>query len=126
MSLTPKYWIRLISEIGIWVAISFIPAMMAGNLFATIASKTGANDLDKTPYVIGVVAGGALASLLMIGAIEVTLELLGFQRPYNKADVNFISAQAITRKVLLIIIAIFSWLSICAVGAFAYFINTHR
>nr|WP_329760853.1 hypothetical protein [Stenotrophomonas geniculata] len=112
MKTTSWFWINVASHFGIVAALAWLPARWTGQLVEALAGTQPAIGDTRHLAFIGSMFGFCVTALILMGALTVTGELLGFSRPYARRSEAQNEAQAVHRKVLLTAFATLSWAAV--------------
>ncbi|HHA2859477.1 TPA: hypothetical protein ACOFDH_004547 [Stenotrophomonas maltophilia] len=115
MKLPARFWVHLFSHLGFVGILAGLLAGWVGTFFEALAGHSVTATDGARLGDVGTVFGFCMLALLLLGALTVTGELFGLVRPYERKAPYRHEAQAMYRKVLLIVMAVLSWAALASV-----------
>ncbi|HFK2922642.1 TPA: hypothetical protein ACGY72_003860 [Stenotrophomonas maltophilia] len=114
MKLPARFWVHLFSHLGFVAIMAALLADWVGVFFGALVSHSHTPIDAAWVSGVGTVFGFCLLALLLLGALSVPGELSGLVRPYDRKAPYRQEAQVMYRKVLLITIAVLSWVALAS------------
>ena len=114
MKLPARFWVHLFSHLGFVAILAGLLAGWVGTFFEALAGHSVTATDGARLGNVGTLFGFCMLALLLLGALTITGELFGLIRPYDRKAPYRHEAQAVHRKVLLIVVAVLSWAGLTA------------
>lgn len=105
---------HLFSHLGFVAILAGLLAGWVGTFFEALAGHSVTATDGARLGNVGTLFGFCMLALLLLGALTITGELFGLIRPYDRKAPYRHEAQAVHRKVLLIVVAVLSWAGLTA------------
>lgn len=114
------FWINVAIHFGIVAALAWLPALWAGQLVEALAGAQPAmGDAQHVWPSLVPFFGFCVTALILMGALTVTGELLGFSRPCARRPEPRNEAQVVHPKVLLTAFATRLWVAVGSLAGIA-------
>lgn len=114
MKLPARFWVHLFSHLGFVAILAGLLAGWVGTFFEALAGHSVTATDGARLGNVGTLFGFCMLALLLLGALTITGELFGLIRPYDRKAPYRHEAQAVYRKVLLVVVAVLSWAGLTA------------
>ncbi|WP_411850102.1 hypothetical protein ACLB90_14425 [Stenotrophomonas sp. LGBM10] len=112
-----RFWIHLGSQLGIFAILAWLPATMVGAFVTALAGQPALSSSSGPISLVGTVFGFCVITLLFVGAVAVTGELLGLIRFYGRNADDRQEVQPVYRKALLVAVAVLAWGAVISLAA---------
>ncbi|EED38755.1 hypothetical protein SSKA14_1769 [Stenotrophomonas sp. SKA14] len=114
MKMPARFWLSIFCNLGVVAILAGMLASWVGPFFEALASHSDTAINAARVGDVGMVFGFCMLALLLLGALAVPCELFGLNRPYSRNVAYWREAQAMHRKVLLMVMAGLSWAALAS------------
>lgn len=104
-----RFWFHVGASLGVIAIIAGLMASWVGVFVAALANAVDPPIQHARIATVGSLLGFCVIALLLVGALTITVELLGLGRPYDRRAEHRQTAQRLHHKALLVTVAVLAW-----------------